>query len=204
MPLISIPEHNLGGYIIPQECNKNVCVDVGANVGSFTLSQVGNFNSIHFYEPFEPCFNIVKDKTKHLPNVIGWKEAVYQEDNLSLSLISHYNLDAGSNALKTSSLNDHWVEEIGLTTTVSLPTILARVGGHIDYLKVDCETSEYYFLIGKDLSQIDYIGLELHWHMGEDRYNTLLDHISITHIIYGDFSWTYDLNKEVLCKLKTL
>jgi len=204
MTTINISEYNLGEYSIPIDCQKDVCVDIGANVGSFTLEQAQSFKVVHFYEPFEPCFNIVKDKTKTLGNVTGWKEAVYLQDNASLLLMSHFNHDSGSIGLKTSCLNEHWVKEIGITTTVSLPTVLRRVGGRINYLKVDCETSEYYFLILQDLSNIDYIGIELHWQMGVKKYNNLIYHITKTHDIIGNFFWEQEANKEVLCRLKTL
>ena len=33
----------------------------------------------------------------------------------------------------------------------------------IDYLKIDCEGSELPFLLNKDLSNVDYIGMEIHF-----------------------------------------
>lgn len=199
---INIPKDNLGYYIIPDNCYRNVCVDVGANVGSFVLSQASNFKTIHYYEPFEDCFNTIQEKTKSYSNVTGWKEAVYNKDGETVSIVSHYNLDAGSNAIKTDSINEDWTNEIGSVKTVSLPTILERVGGHIDYLKVDCETSEYYFLIDQDLSSIDYIGIELHWQIGKTKYNQLLKHLAKTHYTSDDYAWKYEINKEVLYSKK--
>lgn len=201
---INIPQQNIGNYTIPYDCNKEVCVDVGANVGSFTCAQASTFKILHFYEPYLPCFNIVKEKTVSYNNVVGWNEAVYKEDNLELSIVAHENMDAGSNALLTDSVNDTWQHEIQKTKTVSLPTILDRVGGYINYLKLDCETSEYYFLIDQDLSNIDYIGAELHWQMGLEKYNKLLEHIKVTHIVVGDYNWHWGLNKEVLFKNKMI
>lgn len=201
---INIPEHNLGAYTIPDECVKNVCVDIGANVGSFTLSQANNFQILHYYEPFEECYNVISEKVDGLKNVTGWREAAYFEDNTTVSIIAHQNLDAGSNAIKTDTINGDWKEEIGFVKTVSLPTVLERVGGHIDYLKIDCETSEYHFLIGRDLSKIDYIGIELHWQMGKEKYDYLLEHITKTHNTSGDYAWEQGVNKEVLFKLKSL
>jgi FkbM family methyltransferase len=195
---IIIPEDNLGYYTIPDNCNRNMCVDVGGNVGSFVLSQVNNFKTIHYYEPFEDCFNTIQEKTKGVNNIIGFKEAVYNKDNEIVSIVSHYNLDAGSNAIKTDSINEDWKDEVGTAKTISFPTILERANGHIDYLKVDCETSEYYFLIDQDLSSVDYIGIELHWQMGKTKYNQLLKHLAKTHITTGDCNWKYEINKEVL------
>lgn len=201
---INIPGYNLGSYSIPDECVKNVCVDIGANIGCFTLQQASFFAVIHYYEPFEECYNIINEKVKELKNVTGWREAVYFEDDIIIPIVAHENLDAGSNAIKTDAVNEAWSEEIGTVKTVSLPTILERAGGHIDYLKVDCETSEYYFLVDQDLAQIDYIGIELHWQIGQEKYDRLLAHLAKTHNVVGDCSWTWGINKEVLFKLKSL
>jgi len=201
---IHIPEYNLGIYEIPSDCKKDYCVDIGANIGDFTVSQASTFSTLHFYEPFEPCFTLVKSKTKELRNVVGFMEAVYSQDKEKLPLIAHLNHDAGSTALKTDSINEDWIDELDLVETVSLPTILERVGGHINYLKVDCETSEYYLLNKQNLECIDYIGIELHWQIGEKKYNELIDWITKTHSCTGDFSWSLGLNKEVLFKNKLL
>jgi FkbM family methyltransferase len=196
---ITIDNH-LGRYTVPNECEKKVCVDIGANTGNFISSQINNFELLHFYEPYKPCFDIVKDKLKDTNKSEGFNEAVFHTTGLKLPLMAHSNHDAGSNGLKTDCLNSDWVDEIDIVTTVCLNTIIQRAGGHINYLKVDCENSEYYLLIDKDLSKIDYIGIELHWHMGEEKYNKLISHILMTHHTNDDYSWVYDLNKEVLFK----
>lgn len=195
---VNIPIKNLGNYKIPVDCKKNMCVDIGANVGSFTLSQQSKFKTIHYYEPFEDCYNLIKDKVKNFNNVIGWNEAVYHKDNDVVSIMSHYSLDAGSNAIKTDSINEDWKEEIGSAKTVSFQTVLHRAGGQIDYLKIDCETSEYYFLIGQDLSSVDYIGIELHSQMGKTRYDELISHILKTHTTTDYYEWDPKTNREVL------
>jgi FkbM family methyltransferase len=197
---IHIPEHNLGSYDIPSDCSRNYCVDIGANIGDFTVSQAGNFSTVHFYEPFAPCFDRVKSRAKELKNVVGFKQAVYSEDGQKLPLIAHLNHDAGSTALKTDVINEDWVDELDLVETVALPTILQRIGGHINYLKVDCETSEYHLLNKQQLHNIDYIGIELHWQIGEQRYNELLNWIAQTHNCIGDCSWSSGINKAVLFK----
>lgn len=195
---IHIPEQNLGSYDIPADCKKDSCVDIGANIGDFTVSQASAFKLLHFYEPFEPCFTKIKSRTEEFSNIVGFMEAVYSEDGKELPLIAHLNHGAGSIALKTDAINEHWEDELDLVKTVSLPTIIQRAGGSINYLKVDCETSEYYLLIDQDLTYIDYIGIELHWQMGEEKYNKLINHLQKTHTTSGDASWSFDTNKEVL------
>jgi FkbM family methyltransferase len=201
---IHIPEHNLGSYSIPSDCRKDFCVDIGANIGDFTVSQAANFKVLHFYEPFAPCFNKIKNRVEQFDNVVGFMEAVYSEDGKKLPLIAHLNHDAGSTALKTDAINEDWQDELDLVDTVSFGTIMERVGGSINYLKVDCETSEYYLFINQDLTQIDYIGVELHWQMGEKKYNELINHILKTHTTSKDYSWSPGWNKEVLFRNKLL
>ena len=201
---IYIPEHNLGSYDIPSDCKKDYCVDIGGNIGDFTVLQAVNFKALHFYEPFKPCFDKIKSRTEELSNVVGFMQAVYSQDGNKIPLVAHLNHHAGSTALKTDAINEDWEDELEVVETVSLPTILERIGGHINYLKVDCETSEYYLLINQNLEAIDYIGIELHWQIGEERYNELLKHISNTHTTSGDTSWSSGFNKEVLFKNKLL
>lgn len=198
MENIIIANNNLGNYNVPLNCARNTCVDIGANIGDFTVSQVNNFNVIHFYEPFKPCFDIIQARVKNFKNVTGFNEAVYKESNLKLPMISHINKTAGSNALKTDCINEHWTDDLDSVVTISFTDILNRIGGKINYLKIDCETSEYYLLMNTDLSSVDYIGIELHWQMGQEKYNSLINHILKTHTSNDDFGYVYDLNKEVL------
>lgn len=201
---IQIPDENLGKYDIPSECIKDFCVDIGANIGDFTVEQASQFSTVHYYEPYKPCYDIVENRCRNLLNTVGYMEAVYKLDNKKIPLIAHSNYHAGSTALKTDAINEDWVDDLGLVKTVSFPTILNRIGGYINYLKVDCETSEYYLLIDQDLQNIDYIGIELHWQMGEEKYNNLIAHIEKTHTCTGDSSWAVGYNREVLFKNRLL
>ena len=46
--MVEITQNNhLGNYEMPDNCDKQVLVDVGANNGNFTMSQVKNFKLIH-------------------------------------------------------------------------------------------------------------------------------------------------------------
>ena len=125
---------------------------------------------------------------------------MYVEDGLSIPMVAHMNRDAGSNALKTEVLNEHWTLEIEPVKTISLPTVLSRIGGHIDYMKVDCETSEYYLLLSQNLDRIDYIAIELHWQMGKEKYDALVEHLLKTHTVIGTYQWQEEHNREVLFK----
>lgn len=42
---------------------------------------------------------------------------------------------------------------------------------------MDCETSEYNFLMDKDLSNIKYLAVEIHWQIGRNNWYKLINHI---------------------------
>lgn len=182
---INIPSHNLGGYPVPEDVLGGVCVDIGSNVGSFLQTYSNSFSKIHFYEPYKPCYEVCLNKSKQYEHITGFNEAVLDKKNKSVEILHHFNCDAGSNAIKGESINEHWDlnDPIGTCPSVDLETILERVGGKIDYLKCDCETSEYYIFLDKDLQNIKYIALELHWQMGEKKFYDVLNHIRKTHDI---------------------
>ena len=73
-------------------------------------------------------------------------------------------------------------ENYELVTTVSLEKIFELCEtDFIDYLKIDCEGSEYDILLGKDLSNISIIVGEIHKHPSKDfdiARKELLDHLS--------------------------
>tara|TARA_E500000318_G_C3561662_1_gene213723 strand:- start:1866 stop:2531 length:666 start_codon:yes stop_codon:yes gene_type:complete len=209
--IVIIRESNLGYYNIPNDVKDGICVDIGSNVGSFFSTYHNFFSKIHFYEPFRDCYQICLEKSKKYNNVSGFNEAVLDQVKDSVSVIGHQDNDSGSNAIKYNTTNSDWNdEEIGSCPSVDLETVLSRVGGSIDYLKCDCETSEYNVFYGKDLSDIKYIAMELHWQMGEEKYYNVLNHILKTHNLVscnpGDTKYIghWGGNKELFFKNKNL
>lgn len=196
---INIFLHNLGNYKVPGFTRNGICVDVGANVGSFIKKYHEFFKIIYYYEPQIACYEICKKLD--YKNIIGFNEAVYNTCGKILPIVSHSNHESGSCALLTDSLNSDWEVDtlINNVKTVDLATVVERAGGKIDYMKIDCETSEYYLLINNDIEMIKCIGIELHWQMGESKYCDLVKHISQTHNIIGDYTFQVNHNKEVLC-----
>lgn len=204
---------NLGNYIVPEDVRGGMCVDIGGNTGCFSLSYKDFFSKIHIYEPQSECNEIIRQRTVGLQNITVFNEAVFSETGHVISMISHSNLDSGSVALKADNLTNNlmstgWTDNTVdyQVKTITLEDILERAGGSIDYLKVDCETSEYNFLMNKDLKNIKYIGIELHCQLGYDKYNELLTHISkyFDLVPPGDSSYNPTSHKEVLFRSKSL
>lgn len=207
----SIKQENLGNYIVPEEVKEGVCLEIGANVGSFTDKYKDFFGLLHYYEPITDCFNVIKQKLEAsnnpLRNVVGFNKACYDKSGEELEILLHINNDSGSSAVKTDLTKDHeeWKDGnvIQKVSTISLEDAIEEIGGSVDYCKCDCETSEYYIFMGKDLSAINYIGMEVHWQMGEERQHELLKHISKTHkFVTGHAGYTYGINREILLKRK--
>jgi FkbM family methyltransferase len=196
---------NLGRYIVPYNVKNGICIDIGCNLGDFTKKYENFFNKIYFIEAQTKLFLNLEKRFNENNNIKGFNKAVWSESNLMVDLVSHPNNDHGSVAVNGGHLNNDWTNRIvNQIETISLEDFLLLISEKfIDYLKIDCETSEYPFLFGKDLSMIKYIGIEIHPQMGMLKYNQLLEWIKQTHmLIGGDDSFNKNFNKELLFKLK--
>lgn len=196
---------NLGRYVVPPKIQNGICIDVGCNLGDFTKKYENFFRKIYFIEPQFELFQNLEKRFFSNKNIQGFNRAVWSESNLTVNLVSHPNNDSGSVAVNGDHINNDWTDQIvNEVLTISLEDFLSLIPENfINYLKIDCETSEYPFLFGKDLSMIEYIGIEIHPQMGILKYNKLLEWIKKTHrLIHGDDSFNNKLNKELLFKLK--
>ena len=105
------------------------------------------FKQIHIYEPQQECYQIMQKNISKFDNITLFNEAVYHSSNLFIQLVSHANLDSGSVAIKDDIIQiKEWTENLVDTNckTISLEDIIKRAGGYVDYMKVDCENSEYH------------------------------------------------------------
>ena len=192
-------------YPIPHGIDKKLAIDVGANIGGFSTAYNQEFEKIIFFEANPKAFEIAKNNTKNFENIKGYNLAVSDESGKFLKLMNHFSNDLGSVSCSPSvtSVSKDWVETIGDIKTISLEDIFKLVDNQrINYLKLDCENSEYEILMNKDLSNIDYIAMELHCQMGEKKYKELLDYVSKYFKISGNTS--YKLDKNTLIYLSKL
>lgn len=196
---------NLGNYMVPDDTANGICVDVGGNFGDFTNKYKNHFSEIHVLEPQIVLFEQIKTRFNDNTNIFVYNNAVWSEPNVTLEMVSHSNTDLGSVGVKNGEINDDWTNDVvNKVVSTDLNNLFVTIKHKdITYLKVDCETSEYKFLYDKDLLMIKYIGIELHHHMGIEKYNQLINWIKKTHnLINGDESYQFGNNKEVLYKLK--
>lgn len=204
---MNINPHNLGHYRVPKETFGGVCIDIGCNVGNFTEKHIDHFKKFYCYEPFKGCFDVCYDKFKNYEHVSLYNLAVYSHSNVIMDLLSHHNNDSGSSAVSSDILNDEWEKTnvIQSVNTISLPDILKGIKDwNISYLKSDCETSEYHIFLNQDLSRIEFIGMEIHWQMGESKQNELMNYILKTHNLIDGTMEYIPMNKEILFQRKQL
>tara|TARA_R110000772_G_scaffold17946_1_gene49815 strand:- start:56316 stop:56930 length:615 start_codon:yes stop_codon:yes gene_type:complete len=184
-------------YPVGKDIVKDLAIDIGANIGGFSMAYHNEFKEIIFFEANPLTYLITKENTKDFENVTGHNLAVSDESGKTIKLMNHINKDNGSVSCSPSitSGNKDWVEDIGVTKTTCLEDIYEMIGDRrINFLKVDCENSEYEILLGKDLSRIDHISMELHWQMGEEKYKELISYLSEFFTIKGDTRFVVEKN----------
>jgi FkbM family methyltransferase len=135
---------------------KIIAVDIGANVGAFSICASPYFDKIYAFEAAHNTYQVAKENMSHLNNIELFNLAAAGNDDEILQLASHSNnLSRDTSIFHVSQARTNEVEEC---KTISLEGVYKKIGlNYIDYLKVDCEGSEYDLLMDKDLSAINYL-----------------------------------------------
>lgn len=170
-----IPMHNLNLPLYFKGTPK-VCVDVGANVGTFSFYSSQFFEKVYAYEAVSATYNVAKENLKAKDNVKLYNLAVSNESGNSIKLASFESGLSGDSSIYSVS-EDRPYE---LCKTIDLDKIYKdNQFDHIDYMKVDCEGSEYDFLMNKDLSRISFLVMELHdGYLGKKKTEELLQYLN--------------------------
>lgn len=166
----------------------SVIIDCGCNVGGFFNAFKSSFKnwtcidaSSYNIEQFRlnhPNFTgllIQKALTKNTGEIVRLKK--YTDENLNDTPSGNFGIVDFVNVNNNHGWKDNVYEEV---ESLSFESLLDIVGGKVDLLKVDIEGSEYEFLMGKDLSNVKYVVMELHNFLG-DKKAELCQWMSKTH-----------------------
>jgi FkbM family methyltransferase len=187
-------------YDIPDECRGGICVDAGCNIGDFELNNTTRFDKYVCYDVFDKNIDECILNTSNLGIEIEihklavWSESkrfinVYAYESASNNSIEHFGNSGNVGCIEIKFENGAgWKGEniIDSVETISIDSIIEKYGT-INLLKIDVEGSEYEFLLGKDLSKINYIVGEIHFEA--DKQKELMDWISNTHESLGGFKF---------------
>lgn len=132
-------------------------LDIGANVGLFSLWAWRHFPNarIHAYEPNPSLQCHLKANLCSLPNVTIWNEGLADKPGRARLQPSDSSLGVRTKA-----------DETGEIPMTDLTTAIARLGGHVDLLKLDCEGAEW--AIFRDFGAFQHVQeLRMEYHNGE-------------------------------------
>lgn len=193
--------YNYGNYVVPDYVKGGVAIDIGCNNGCFIEKYKDFFDKIYAYEA--NCFLVEKLKENYINfnNIEINHNAVSEKSNEILKLIKYKSSDDnGSFAILKSYTKDLWDESevICEVKSISIEQILEKCLNKIDFLKIDCETSEYEFLLNKDLSNIQCIAIELHNQLGIEKYTQLYNFLLKTHKCDEKCNFVENQHQELL------
>jgi FkbM family methyltransferase len=139
----------------------SVVVDVGANVGVFSLLASRTARIVYALEPSSSNFSLLRSNTSLAENVVPLQIACAREDgeaflDLSSDPVS-FSLASGSTSAKHESVE-----------VISLATLFGRYKiERCDFLKLDCEGCEFEILLDSGpsaLSRVERVVMEYHDH----------------------------------------
>jgi len=129
-------------------------LDVGANVGVFSLWALHNFPSaqIHAYEPNRAILPHLSANLAGLKNVKVWPEGISDQDGRA-----HLKKHDSSRLAQTE------IDQAGEVELTALGRAVERLGGTVDVLKLDCEGAEWsIFGAAEPLGMVREIRMEYH------------------------------------------
>jgi FkbM family methyltransferase len=178
-------------YKIPEECKGGLCIDAGCNIGDFVINQGTRFDKYVCFDVFQENVDECIKNTKHIGLDVDVKKlAVWSNDNSNIEVMAYKDINNTFDHFGNSgnvgciemigTQGEGWMKEntIDIVKSISIESIIKQYG-KINLLKIDVEGSEYEFLLGKDLSDINYIVGEIHFE--SEKQQQLIDWIQKTH-----------------------
>jgi FkbM family methyltransferase len=159
-------------------------LDIGANVGGFWNAWKWRFDNWHLVEP--SVYNCEQIRANGYEGSYS-RNAVGKSSGEVVKLQKYWG-DGDNDTLSgnfgtigfVNEGNGHgWQGEWEECVTLCFEDLIRD--REVGLLKIDCEGAEYDFLMGKDLSKIKYIVMELHNFLGGVKQKQLMTHIENTH-----------------------
>lgn len=133
-------------------------IDIGANVGAFTMAARGRFHNatIHCYEPHAAlesklALQAYAVGAKVFMEAVGLEEGYFSSDEMQ------------NEVLQCESVKIMDFTKPGEIKVVPLRECIERIGGEVDILKLDCEGSEWVILQDLEaLKKVRYLTVEFH------------------------------------------
>jgi len=150
---------------------QDVVIDIGAQAGFFTMYASKKAKQVFSFEPFKENYEILKRnvETNNLDNVKIFDVAV-SDSNQKIKLFSSDNDNKGLVGL-TGKGSEFFVDAVSLKHIFDSNNILK-----CDFLKIDCEGSEYdifFNLPDNYFDRIDKISMEYHY-LDSEKNNLVL------------------------------
>lgn len=163
--------------ITQKKSSFSTIVDAGCNVGGFYKNYSNLFQKWLCVDA--SSYNINQFKQNHDSfNGILLYNALYKNDHSFVKLKKYINEnqcetcsgDFGIVDFYDNNKKSGWIsEEYEQVSTISLETILKICNFQIDLMKVDIEGSEFDFLYGKNLQNIENLIIEMHNFLGDNK-----------------------------------
>ena len=154
-----------------------VVVDVGANIGAFTVyAKESGASKILAFEPNSEAYKVLERNVRE--NGFQQSVEIHKRAVAFLSGQTVYIPRSSSPYNKISGQEEAQVN-VEAVRTMSLEEIISQVG-RVDLLKLDCEGAEYSILLNSDkqiLNKVDNIRMELH-HSKKHSRKEVVDHLA--------------------------
>ena len=158
--------------------NGDIVLDIGANKGFFTLNALQKGASkVYSVEPVKQSFEQVKKLLRNFPNVEPINKAIGETNGVINMFIDSD--DSATNCVTSHGdifgRNSNTVEVV----SININTLIEQIDSKINFMKVDCEGSEFELLntiSEKNLKNIDKLVIETHGDkIDKFVYNSLID-----------------------------
>lgn len=156
-------------YLVPPP--DGIVVDIGANIGAFTVLAAKTARHVFAFEPLEENIRILQRNTQTLRNVSIFPYAIAGAEGTRSLAFGHYKPGKASIVMERGTERQH-------IHAKTLPQIfdLCRID-RIDLLKMDIEGAEYeiFFSVPKEiLHRIGAITMEFHDFLPHQHYSTFV------------------------------